>query len=362
MLNFRKIAATLMAVTAVAVVATAVNPVAAQGGNGKVAGPLDNEAKALNASGATFPLPLYNSWNADYVGVTGVQINYAGGGSGRGIREITSSVVDFAGSDSFLSGSQEAAVKCGPVVHIASTMGGIVPLYNLPGFEGTLNLTANNIAKIYLGEIKGWNDPILIENNPGLASIAQPITPVFRSDGSGTTDNYSYFLSREDGRIRPGTTVNFLAGIGAAGNQGVADQVKNTPFSIGYVELAFAQGSTYAAVKNGAGKFVKADAASIAAAATGVSVPATTKIRLIYASANAKAYPITTFTWIITCTNQSDPAKALAIARYLWWITHDGQARATDLGYAPLPANVVKLNEANIKKINVGGTQALPFK
>lgn len=359
-LKLRSIFSATMATALLAAAVVSSSPVSAQGG---VTGPDDAEAKSINASGATFPLPLYQAWNSAYAGLTGVQVNYTGGGSGKGKADIRAGAVNFGGSDSILTDQENntAAVCRGNILSIAATMGGIVPLYNVPelGAE-VLKLSANDLAKIYTGDIRGWNDPILVANNPGLANVAQPITPVFRSESSGTTENWALFLSKEDSRIRVGSTVNWLVGVGAQGNPGVANQVKSTPYSIGYVELAFATDFTYAAVKNPRGAYIKADAANVAQAAVGVSIPSDTRVRLVYASSNPRAYPITTFTWIMVCADQPDAAVGRALARYLWWTQTDGQQYATNLGYAPLPANVVRLNQATIKRITSNGERSLP--
>ncbi len=334
-------------------------------GSGKITAGVDAEAKKLSASGATFPLPLYQSWAKTYKDLTGVEINYAGGGSGQGVNDISAQAVDFAGSDSFLKDDQLKAAKGGDLVHIPTCIGAIVPVYNIPELKDKdpLKFTGDTIAGIYLGEITKWNDPKLVADNPDLANIDQDIAPVYRSDGSGTTANFTTYLSLVNktwaDKVKSGKTVNWPTGTGANGNPGVANQVQQTEYSIGYVELSFAKGLQAGLVKNGNGKFVAATADTISASMQNVKVPADLRITLI-GNSNPDAYPIVSMTWLLVYTNQTDAAKGLALTRFLWWATHDGQKYNADLGYAPLPEEVLKLTEANILKIQVNGKQALP--
>ena len=320
----------------------------------------------LNASGATFPLTIYNAWNADYAEEFGVQVNYAGGGSGRGQRDIIANVVDFGGTDSFLNDAQLGQARCGRVVHVPTVLGGIAMIYNIPELAGQapLQLRGNEIAKIYLNEITRWNDPLLVALNPQLASIDREILPVFRADSSGTTFNFTVFLYSENanwGQFRVGQAINWLRGQSAQGNPGVAGLVNASPYSLGYVELSFVGDLDYAAIKNPTGGFILPTPESISLAAEGVDIPADTRIVLIYRSSNPEAYPISTFTWLVACQNQANAGRAREITRYLWWATHEGQSYAAGLDYAPLPSRVVALAEANILSINnPDGSQALP--
>ncbi len=319
----------------------------------------------LNGSGATFPLTLYNAWNRDYAARFGVQVNYAGGGSGRGQRDILSGVVDFGGTDSFLTDGQMANSRCGRILHVPAALGGIAIIYNLPEI-GTqrLNLRGNEIAKIYLGEITRWNDPLLTAENPQLASVDREITPIFRADSSGTTFNFTVFLASENanwGTARVGQSINWLRGQSAQGNPGVANLVGVTPGAIGYVEVSFIGRLQFAAIKNPTGGFVLPTTEAVSGAAEGVEIPEDTRIVLIYRSANPNAYPISTFTWLMVCQNQSDAGRAREIARYLWWAVTEGQSYTARLGYAPLPRRVVELAKASILSINnPDGSQALP--
>lgn len=321
----------------------------------------------LNASGATFPLNLYNAWNADYAAKFGVQVNYAGGGSGRGQRDILANVVDFAGTDSFLTdGRIGSDSRCGKIVHVPTALGGVAIIYNIPEIAGgtRLKLRGNELAKIYLGEITRWNDPLLVNLNPQLADINQDIIPVFRADSSGTTFNFTVFLASENqnwGRARIGQSINWPVGQSAQGNPGVANLVQTTTYSIGYVELSFVGDLDYASIKNPTGDFIVPTSESVSLAAEGVEIPADTRIVLIYRSSNPRAYPISTFTWLMVCQNQSDAGRAREIARYLWWAVTEGQSYTARLGYAPLPPRVVTLAKNIILSINnPDGTQALP--
>jgi len=333
-------------------------------GSGMITAGVDNEAKRLNASGATFPLPLYKQWVTEYKTLTGVEINYTGGGSGQGKKDISAQAVDYAGSDSFMTDAEMAAAKGGAIVHIATTVGAIVPVYNVPEAKDPVKLTGDLIAQIYMGKITKWNDPALVADNAELANVAQDIAPVYRSDGSGTTANFTTYLTQSNAdwasTIKAGQTVKWPTGIGANGNPGVADKVGATPYSIGYVELAFVGKLQAAQVKNGAGNYITASSSSISAAALGITLPADMRIAIIGLSKDPGAWPISTMTWIVAYTNQTDAAKGLALVRFLWWATHDGQKDAASLGYAPLPAAAIALDEANILKIQIAGKQALP--
>ncbi len=334
-------------------------------GTGKITGPADGEAKRLNASGATFPKPLYDEWAKAYRTLTGVEINYAGGGSGQGKKDVSSQAVDYAGSDSFMSDKELQDAKGGELVHVPTAIGAIVPVYNIPELKGkdAVKFSGDTLAGIYLGQIAKWNDPKLVADNPALKDVNKDILPVYRSDGSGTTQNFTAYLSFVNktwaDQIKSGTTVKWPAGRGANGNPGVANEVKQNEYAIGYVELAFAKDLQAGVVKNGAGKFVAATTDTISASMVGVQLPDDLRITLIGKS-NPDAYPIVALTWLLAYTDQKDAAKGLALTRFLWWATHDGQSFHEKLGYAPLPLEAIKKAEANILKIKVGGKQALP--
>ena len=328
-----------------------------------VKGQCPDEAQTLTASGATFPAVIYTKWIDEYYKATGVQVNYQAIGSGGGIKAITEKTVDFAGSDAPMTDQQLADAKSA-IVHVPTVMGAVVPTYNISGVT-KLNLTPETLAGIYLGTIKTWNDPKLAADNPGVVLPAANITPVFRSDSSGTTFAFTDYLAKVSpdfkAKVGSGTAVTFPAGLGGKGNDGVAGAVKSTPNSIGYVELIYAlqQKLGAATLKNASGKFVDASLDAVSKAAVGVTYPDDLRVSITN-SANPDAWPISTFTYLLTYKDVSDHAKALAMARYFWWATHDGQAFTKDLGYAPLPADVLSKTEAKIHAITSGGTPVLP--
>jgi phosphate transport system substrate-binding protein len=330
-----------------------------------VKGQCAEEAQMLTASGATFPAVIYTKWIDEYYKATGVQVNYQAIGSGGGIKAITEKTVDFAGSDAPMTDAQLAAAG-GSILHIPTVMGAVVPTFNLPGVN-KLNLTPETLAGIYLGTIKTWNDPKLAADNPGVSLPSANITPVFRSDASGTTFAFTDYLAKVSpdfkSKVGSGTAVSFPSGTGGKGNDGVAGVVKSTPNSIGYVELIYAiqQKLGTATLRNASGKFVDPTLDAVSKAAVGVIYPDDLRVSITN-STNADAWPISTFTFLLTYKDVADRAKALAMARYFWWGTHDGQAFTKDLGYAPLPADVLTKAEAKIHSITSGGTPVLPTK
>jgi phosphate transport system substrate-binding protein len=271
--------------------------------------------------------------------------------------------VDFAGSDAPMTDQQLADAKS-PILHIPTVMGAVVPTFNLQGVT-KLQLTPETLSGIYLGTIKKWNDPKIATDNTGTNLPATDIVPVFRSDGSGTTFAFTEYLSKVSpdfkAKVGSGTAVSFPAGLGAKGNDGVAGAVKSTPNSIGYVELIYAiqQKLGTATLKNAKGKFVEPTLDSVSKAAEGVTYPTDLRVSITN-SDNADAWPISTFTFFLTHADVPDKAKALAMTRFFWWGTHDGQAFAKDLGYAPLPKDALAKAEVKIRSITSGGTAVLP--
>ena len=337
-------------------------------GVGKITAGVAGEAKNLTGSGATFPAPIYAAWFNAYKGITGVQVNYGGGGSGKGITDLSGQTVDFAGTDAYLSDDQLKAAKGGDIVHIPTVAGAVVMTYNLAQVKDQIKLAPSDIAKIYELKITKWNDPALVKNNPALASVNVDIKVVRRNDSSGTTNIFTSYLAAVDQEwattYKSGTTVNWAEGtIGGQGNDGVAGTVSQTPGAIGYVELIFALKNKlgYAQVQNAAGNFIVPSLAGVTSAARGFlpQTPDDLRIKIVNGQ-GADAYPISGYTWIIAYTKQTDAAKSLALVRLLWWMTHDGQQYATNLGYAALPAEVVAKAEANIAKIGVDGKASLP--
>jgi phosphate transport system substrate-binding protein len=323
-----------------------------------------DEASELVGAGATFPAPIYTKWVSEYNKLTGIQINYQPVGSGGGIKSLTDKTVDYGATDGPMTEAQLAAAA-GPVLHIPMVMGAVVPTYNIPGVTASLKFTPDVLAGIYLEQIKRWNDPKITSLNPGVTLPDAAITTVHRSDGSGTTYVWTDYLAKVSAewktRVGFANSVSWPGGVGASGNAGVAGAVKNQPGAIGYVELIYAIQNklSYGSVQNAKGKFVEATLDSVTQAADGVTLPADLRVSITN-SDNPDAYPVSTFTWTLVYAEVPNKAKAVAIARYFWWSTHEGQAFAKDLGYAPLPASVVTKSEEKIRAITSGGTAVLP--
>jgi phosphate transport system substrate-binding protein len=334
-------------------------------GSGKITGPVDGEAKQLNGAGATFPAVLYSKWFSEYAKLTGVQINYQAIGSGGGIKSISDQTVDFGASDGPMTDDQLKAAKGGALYHIPAALGGVVPTYSIPGITDTLKFTPDTLAGIFLGDITQWNDAKLVADNPQLKDVNQFIVVVHRSDGSGTTNIWTSYLTAVNDKwakqVGAANSVQWPVGLGGKGNEGVAGNVKQTQYSLGYVELAYAvqNGLPVGLVKNKAGKFVAATEQSVSLAAQGVTLPDDMRVKLVN-SDNPDAYPISGFTWLLIYAKQTDPAKATALTRMLWWATHDGQKFNADLHYAPLPLDAIKRAEALITQITVNDKPALP--
>jgi phosphate transport system substrate-binding protein len=332
-----------------------------------ITGPLSDEAKALNAAGATFPAPLYQKWFEEYSRLTQVQVNYQAIGSGGGVKGIQDQTVDFGASDAPMTDDQLQAAKGGALFHIPTALGAIVPTYNLPGVQTRLKFTGATIAGIFLGDITRWNDPLLVADNPDLAQVNQDIVAVHRSDGSGTTFGFTDYLSTVSpdwqSRVGKGTSVNWPVGLGGSGNPGVAGEVQQNPYSIGYVELIYAlqNNLSYGAVRNKAGQWIdpSLDAVTAAATASLQVIPEDLRFSIVDAAGDA-SYPISTATWLLVYKNQTDQPKATAIARLVWWATHDGQTFNKDLQYAVVPQGLTARSEQFIRQIMVNGKAALP--
>ncbi len=318
---------------------------------------------ALTGAGATFPLPIYNKWFSDYAAAKGVKINYQSIGSGGGVRQISEQTVDFGASDSPMSDEELSRAKGGPIMHIPTVLGADVVTYNVPGVQKGLKLTGDVIADIFLGKIKKWNDPRLATLNPGVTLPNSDILVVHRSDGSGTTFIFTDYLSTVSPEwkrvVGKGKEVKWPTGIGAKGNEGVAGQVKQTPGSIAYVELAYAKQNNlpYANVRNAAGQFVEPTMETIYAAAEGAApnIPANTDYRISIVNApGANAYPISSFTWLLVYRNQPDSAKGRMLNEFLRWALTEGSASARALDYPPLPAAMATRLKAQLDSVKVG--------
>jgi phosphate transport system substrate-binding protein len=311
----------------------------------------------LTGAGATFPYPIYSKWFSDYAAKTGVQINYQSIGSGGGIRQLTEGTVDFGASDAPMSDAEQAKLKT-PVLHIPTVMGAVVITYNVPEVTQPVKLTGDALAAIFLGKITKWNDPAIMESNKGAKLPAQDILVVHRSDGSGTTYIFSDYLTAvsPDWSKGPGKgkELQWPVGIGGKGNEGVAGQVKQTPYAIGYVELAYARQNKlpYAWLKNLDGKFVEPTIESVTAAAASAKFPATTDFRVsIVNAAGSGSYPISSFTYLLIPTTYADAAKGKKLIDFVKWAVHDGEKSASALDYAPLPKSVVEIIDQRLNAV-----------
>jgi len=306
------------------------------------------QAQNINAAGATFPYPIYSKWFDEYHKLhPKVQINYQSIGSGGGIRQVLDKTVDFGASDGPMTDEQlqQAGFK---ILHFPTVLGGAVPSYNIPGVSAELKFTPEALAGIFLGKVSKWNDPAIAGANPGVKLPAEDIVVIHRSDGSGTTYIWTDYLSKvsEEWHTKVGrnTSVNWPVGLGGKGNEGVAGLIKQTPYSLGYVELIYAiqNNLPYGLVKNASGGFVKASLAGVSAAAAGGAKSMPDDFRVSITNAAGKdAYPISSFTWLLIPAQIQDAAKKAAIKDFLAWMLTAGQQFCEPLAYAKLPQEVV---------------------
>jgi phosphate transport system substrate-binding protein len=320
-------------------------------------------AQSLTGTGATFPNPIYTKWFDAYHKKTGVQINYQSIGSGGGIRQFTEGTVDFGATDGPMNESQIQAVN-GNVLHVPTVMGAVAVTYNVPSLGDTkLKFDGNVLVEIFMGRVTKWNDPKIAALNPGVKLPDIDLIVVHRSDGSGTTYTFTDYLNKfsREWRDKVGyaTSVAWPTGLGGKGNEGVTQQVKQTEGAIGYVELIYAISNDlpYAQLKNAAGNFVTPSLEAVTAAAEGTKLAKDTDFRVSITNApGEKAYPISTFTWLLVKKDNRDPAKAKLIRDFLsWMITPEAQAMAAGLHYAPLPAPVITLVQARLPTLKAGG-------
>lgn len=305
-------------------------------------------AQNINAAGATFPYPIYSKWFDEYHKLhPNIQINYQSIGSGGGIRQLLDKTVDFGASDGPMTDEQlqQAGFK---VLHFPTVLGAAVPSYNISGVTGELKFTPEALGGIFLGKITKWNDPAIAGANPGVKLPADDIVVIHRSDGSGTTYIWTDYLSKVSAdwqsKVGKNTSVNWPVGLGGKGNEGVAGLLKQTPDSIGYVELIYAiQNSLpYGTVKNSSGEFIKASLAGVSAAAAGAAKSMPEDFRVSITNPPGKdAYPISSFTWLLIPAQIQDPAKKTAIKDFLGWMLTSGQQFCEPLAYAKLPKEVV---------------------
>jgi phosphate transport system substrate-binding protein len=317
----------------------------------------------LQGAGATFPNPIYQKWFSEYnKSHPNLKFDYQSIGSGGGIRQISERTVDFGGSDAPMKDEDLKNAK-GEILHIPTVLGADVITYNVQGISTDLKLTPEAVAGIFLGHITKWNDPQIASSNAGVNLPASDIATVHRSDGSGTTFVFTDYLSKVSSewkeKVGAGVSVNWPGkGMGAKGNEGVTGQVKQTPNSIGYVELIYAEENKlpYASIKNAAGEFVRPGLESITAAAAGIASQMPDDLRVsITNSPGPAAYPISSFTYLLVYKEQQDQAKGKALVDFLWWAIHDGEQMAKDLLYAPLPQEVVKKAEQKVNSITYQG-------
>lgn len=317
------------------------------------------DAIVLKGAGATFPYPLYAKWFADYGKIDPeLAFDYQKLGSGGGIREIMARTVDFGASDKFLSDAELQAAP-GKLLHIPTVMGAVAIVYNLPGIAGKLKLTPDVLADLFLGKITRWNDARIVTLNRGVNIPDQPVTVVRRSDGSGTTSILTDYLSEVNrdwaARVGKGTTVPWPVGIGAKGSDGIVAELQRTPYSISYVELAYALENQlpFAALRNRNGKFVNPSILTTRAAAVGAlkRIPADYRISLVN-QPGKDAYPIVGFTWLLVYQQQADHLKGKKLVDFLEWQLRKGEKLTPTLLYTPLPKALADRVDKTIRSIN----------
>jgi phosphate transport system substrate-binding protein len=316
----------------------------------------------INGAGATFPYPIYSKWFDEYHKLhSNAQFNYQSVGSGAGIKQVTEGTVDFGASDGPMNDEQIKAYQDkhgSAILHFPTVLGAAVPTYNIPGVNSALNFTPEALAGIFMGRVSKWNDPAIASANSGVKLPANDIVVIHRSDGSGTTYIWTDYLSKVSGdwknKVGTGTSVNWPVGLGGKGNEGVTGLIKQTPNSVGYVELIYAIQNKieYGSVKNSSGAFIKADLAGVSAAAAGAAKTMPDDFRVSITDAPGKtAYPISSFTWLLIPAKFNDAAKRDAVKGFLKWMLADGQNYAEQLSYAKLPKEVIAMETKAISKI-----------
>jgi phosphate transport system substrate-binding protein len=313
----------------------------------------------INGGGATFPNPIYSKWFSEYNKLhTNVRINYQPQGSGFGIQQLTQQTVFFGASDGPMTDEQLKAAP-GPILHFPTVLGAVVPVYNIPGLSGALKFTGPVIADIYLGKITKWNDPAIAKLNADAKLPATDITVVHRAESSGTTYIFVDFLAKvsPEWKTKVGVkqAVNWPTGVGGRGNEGVSGLVTQTPGAIGYVELIYALQNkiSYGSVQNAAGEFVNASVDSVTKAAASAAMPPDFRVSITNAPGKG-VYPISSFTWILLYEAPKDKTQGKTMVDFMKWALSDGQKYCAELGYAPLPASIVKLEMTALGKIKVG--------
>jgi phosphate transport system substrate-binding protein len=314
------------------------------------------QAQKLTGAGATFPNPIYAKWFSEYSAAhPGVEINYQSIGSGGGIRQVTSGLVDFGATDGPMTDEQIAQSKI-KLVHIPTVLGAVVPIFNVTGVND-LKFSPDVLADIFLNKITTWNDPRIAKDNPGVKLPSEAIHVVHRSDGSGTTYIWTDYLSKvsKDWSNGPGkgTAINWPTGVGGKGNEGVASFVRQLQGSIGYVELIYAMQNhiSFGQVKNPAGNWVKASVDGVTEAAASIKqMPADYRISITNAP-GANSYPISSFTWMLVPVKAADPAKGKVIKDFLNWMLNSGENEVSALYYAPLPKALVEKEHVTVNNL-----------
>jgi len=317
----------------------------------------------LLGAGSTFVYPLFSKIFSKY---TASKVNYQSIGSGGGILQLTNKTVDFGDSDAPLNEDQTKKMSA-PVLHIPMTSGAVVVTYNVPGVKGGLNLSGKDLADIFLGKIAKWNSPEIADANKGVALPDLPIVVVHRSDGSGTSFIFTDYLTKVNTdwakKVGKASAVNWPAGLGGKGSEGVAGLVKQTPGGITYVELAYAKqnGMAYANIQNKSGKYI-APTIEATTLASNVSIPEDSKVSITNTD-NPKGYPIASFTWALIYKEQDyngrSKARATELLKLLWYNIHQGQAECAPLNYAPLSKSAVKVAEKILKSATYQGKPIL---
>jgi len=323
-------------------------------------GGLAAQTMKITGAGATFPYPIYSKWFAEYNKLhSNVEINYQSLGSGAGIQQLRAQTVFFGATDGPMT-SQQLQDAPGRILHFPTVLGAVVPIFNIPNVKTELKFTGQVLADIYLGKITKWNDPALTKLNTGVTLPGSDITVVHRSEGSGTTYIWVDYLSKISpefkSKVGVNTSVNWPTGVGGKGNESVSGLVSQTPGSIGYVELIYALQNkiSYGSVQNMAGEFSSATVASVTAAAAAAAAQMPADFRVSITNAPGKGvYPISSFTWILLYEAPKDKAQAKVMMDFMKWALTDGQKFAPDLGYAPLPEAVVKLEMAALAKLKL---------
>ena len=320
-------------------------------------------AQSLTGAGATFPNPIYSKWFSAFAAETGIRVNYQSIGSGGGIRQFTQNTVDFGATDGPMTDEQIAAVG-GNVVHLPTVLGAVVVTYNLPSLRGTaLKLDAATLADIFLGKITRWDHPRIAALNAGAQLPKQDLIVVHRSDGSGTSFVFTDYLSKVSpewkSRVGASTSVKWPIGLGGRGNEGVTQQVKQLEGAMGYVELVYAQSNQLpvAQIRNAAGQFVTPTLLAVTSAAAGAQLGPDTDFRVSITNApGAASYPIASYTWLLLKRDNPDAAKARIIKQFTtWMLTPKAQRMADELGYAPLPDDVIGLARQRLGTLQSGG-------